>query len=77
MTKHKKEHKTSIKKVLLLLIVYIFLFIMIFSFLDYYDYYAINPYFLTVLAVIVGGFSTYVHVKNGKRNRIDDIADKL
>lgn len=50
---------------------------MIFSFLDYYDYYAINPYFLTVLAVIVGGFSTYVHVKNGKRNRIDDIADKL
>jgi len=72
-----KNQKKSLKRVVLLFLLYTFVFITIFSFLDYYDYYVINPYFLTLLAVILGGISTYVHLKNGKKNRIDDLADKL
>jgi len=77
MNKTKKKHKTSIKRITLLFILYTVAYITLFSFLDYYDYYMINPYFLIILSVILGGISTYIHIKNGQRNRIDDIADKL
>lgn len=72
-----KTQKTSIKKIIVLLILYILLFVVLFSFIDYYDFYVINPYFLTVLSVVLGSISTYIHIKNGQRSRIDDIVDKL
>ena len=73
----KKTHKVSIKKIITLSILYILLFVILFSFIDYYDFYIINPYILTVLSVILGIISTYIHIKNRQRSRIDDIADKL
>lgn len=72
-----KKQKQSWKRIIIIFILFTFLFITIFSFLDYYDFYAINPYLLTVIAVIFGVISTYRHIKNGERSKIDDIADKL
>jgi undecaprenyl pyrophosphate phosphatase UppP len=73
----KTKYKPSAKRIILLFIVYTLLFITLFFFLDYYDYYIINPYLLIVLSVILGVILTYIHIKNRKRSRIDDIVEKL
>ena len=73
----KVKHKTPLKRIILLFIVYSFLFVTLFSFLDYYDYYVINPILLIVISIGIGIVLTLLHIKNGKRSQIDDLADKL
>ncbi len=79
----KKQHKTkkkkaiSLKKIILLFILYSFTFLTVFAFIDFYAYYAINPYLLTILSVLLGAGSTYVHVKNGYHSYIDHFVEKL
>ncbi len=75
-TKNKK-HKSSWKKVIQFFLVYTLLFLTIFLFIDYYDFFRINPYLLTVLSIILGVVFTFVHIKSGQRGRVDDIADEL
>jgi len=69
--------KISLKKIILYFIVYTFLFVTLFSFLDYYAYYSINPWMLSILSLILGMILTYIHVKRGNKLRIDDMVDKL
>jgi len=66
-----------LKRIILLFIVYSFLFITIFMFLDYYDFYEINPLFLIRVSIIIGAVTTFVHIKSRTKSRIDDIIDKL
>ncbi len=75
-TKHNKQ-QASLKRIILTFLLYSLIFITIFSFLDYYDFYIINPILLTVLSVILSAISTYIHLKSKKRFRIDDIVGKL
>ncbi len=72
-----KKNKISFKRAILLFLSYTLLFIVIFSFLDYYDYYVINPILLTIIAVILGAVLTVIHCRAKKRSRIDDIIDEL
>ena len=72
-----KNNKISFKRAILLFLSYTLLFIVIFSFLDYYDYYAINPILLTIIAVIIGVVLTVIHCKAKKRSRIDNLLDEL
>jgi len=73
----KAKYKPSLKRIILLFVVYTLLFITLFFFLDYYDYYIINPYLLIILSAILGVILTYIHIKNRKKSRIDDIVNKL
>lgn len=76
MNKHHKKN-SSIKRLVLLYIMYTFLFLTLFFFLDMYDLFVYNPYILGVASFIIGGVLAYFHVKNGQKTRIDDLVDKL
>ena len=79
----KKQHQTkqkraiSLKKITVLFILYSFIYLTVFAFIDFYAYYVINPYLLTVLSVLLGAGSTYVHVKNGYHTYIDHLVEKF
>jgi len=73
--KRTKNH--SLKRIILLFLVYTFTFITVFFFIDFYDFYIINPYFLVLLSVVLGVVATYIHSRNGKRSKLDNIVDKL
>ncbi len=79
----KKQHKNkpkksiSLKRITLLFILYSFVYLTVFAFIDFYAYYAINPYLLTVISVLLGAGSTFVHVKKGYHSQIDHIVEKL
>ncbi len=79
----KKQHKTkkkksiSLKKITLLFILYSFTYLTVFAFIDFYAYYAINPYLLTILSVLLGAGSTYIHVKKRYHTYIDHLVERL
>ncbi len=79
----KKQHKTkkkkaiSLKRITLLFILYSFTYLAAFAFIDFYAYYAINPYLLTILSVLLGAVSTYVHVKKGYHTYIEHLVERL
>jgi len=75
--KNKKIKHLTLKKIVLFYLIYSFMFITLFYFLDMYDLFIYNPYILGVLSLLLGGFATYVHLKNREKSRIDDIVDKL
>ena len=75
---NKKRHTTvSLKRAVLLFLLYTLTFITVFFFLDMYALFIYNPFFLSALSVVLGGLVTYVHLKNGDRTRFDDMIDKL
>ena len=57
--------------------VYTFIFVTVLFFIDYYDFYIINPYFLILLSVVLGAVATYIHIRNGDNSSVDHIVDKL
>jgi len=73
----KKSKGHSIKRIVLLFLVYTFLFVTVFFFIDFYDFYIINPYFLILMSVILGAIAAYIHNRNAKRSKVDDLIDKL
>jgi len=75
--KNKKHLQVSLKKAILLFLLYTLTFITIFFFLDMYALFIYNPFFLSGLSVLLGAFATYLHLKNGDRTRIDDLIDKI
>jgi len=75
--KQPKKKSISLKKITLLFILYSFIYLTVFAFIDYYAYYAINPYLLTILSVLLGAGSTYVHVKKRYHTYIDHLVKKL
>ena len=57
--------------------VYFVVFIMIFSMIDYYALMAFNFLWLAILSAILALGIGYVHVKKGKKDHIDDVAEEL
>ncbi|HFS66826.1 MAG TPA: hypothetical protein ENK67_01285 [Flavobacteriia bacterium] len=74
---HKKTKQFSIKRFIVLYLIYTFLFLTISFFLDMYDLFIYNPYLLTIGSFILGAVIAYYHIKNGEKTRVDDIIDKL
>ena len=74
---NKQKKSISLKKITLAFILYSFLFLTVFAFIDFYAYYAINPYLLTVLSVLLGAGATFTHVKKGYDSFIEHIVEKL
>ena len=74
---NKTKHKISLKRFILLFVGYTFIFMTVFSVLDYYEYYIINPMLLVLFSIVLGLISAFVHSRGGDRSRIDDIVDKL
>jgi len=78
-----KENKTqqketiSLKKIIFLFIIYSFIYLTAFALIDYYAYYAINPYLLTILSVLLGAGSTYAHVKYHYNPYIEYLVNKI
>ena len=57
--------------------VYFVVFIMIFSMIDYYALMAFNFLWLTIISAIAALIVGYIHVKKGKKDHIDDVAEEL
>jgi hypothetical protein len=73
--KNKKEN--IIRKVIILFLLYSFIYITILLFIDYYAYDMFNPYLLTIISILLGAISTYIHLKKGKRTQIDIFEEKI
>ena len=57
--------------------VYFVVFVMIFSLIDYYALMAFNFLWLLVLSAVLALGVGYVHVKKGKRDHVDKVAEEL
>jgi len=75
--KHIAKKSISLKRITLLFILYSFIYLTVFAFIDFYAYYAINPYLITVLSILLGAGSTFYHVKKRYHGYIDHIVEKL
>ncbi len=81
--KHKttKEDLDLVKKTIYYYVFYLFLWIVIFAFIDWYllvySNFAINTYILFFLSVLLGGISTFQHLKTNTYNIIDRIIHKF
>ncbi len=77
MSTNKNNTKGSFKRGILLFFLYTILYLAMFFLIDYYGYYDINIYWLSILSVVLGLATAIGHIKAGGRNRIDDMADEL
>ncbi len=57
--------------------VYFVVFVMIFSLIDYYALMAFNFLWLLALSVVLALGVGYIHVKKGKRDHVDEVAEEL
>ncbi len=73
----KKKKTSTLARAIKLFIVYTFTFITIFFFLDLYDFYMYNPYWLVIISIVLGLGGTIIHLKKRTHSRVDDLADKL
>ncbi len=79
--KASKEELQLIKKTIYYYVFYLFVWIVIFAFIDWYLFvysgFAINSYILFFLSVLLGGISTYQHLKLNAYNIIDRMIEKF
>ncbi len=73
----KKHKKPTLLRIILLFFIYTLTFVTIFFMVDYYDFYMINTTFLAVLSIILGVIFTVLHLRSGRKGRVDDLVDKL
>ena len=52
-------------------------FIMISLLIDYYALMAFNFIYFTIISAILGLIVGYIHVKKGKKDHIDEVAEEL
>jgi len=57
--------------------VYFVVFVMIFSLIDYYALMAFNFLWLLALSAVLALTIGYVHVKKGKKDHVDEVAEEL
>ncbi len=57
--------------------VYFVVFVMIVSLIDYYAMMAFNFLWLLVLSAVLALGVGYVHVKSGKKDHVDEVAEEL
>jgi len=76
---HKKPHKKHFPwgRFLKLSFVYFVVYVMVFSLIDYYALMVFNFLWLLALAAVLGLGSGWVHLKKGRRDNIDLVADEL
>jgi hypothetical protein len=74
---HHKKRKFRTRKFLKLSFTYFVLFIAIFGIIDYYALMEFNFLWFIAASAILGAGLGYTHVKKGRHDRIDDIANEL
>ncbi|WP_456431185.1 hypothetical protein [Nitratifractor sp.] len=57
--------------------VYFVVFVMIVSLIDYYAMMAFNFLWLLALSAVTALIVGYVHVKSGKKDHVDEVAEEL
>ncbi len=76
-----KEELLLIKKTIYYYVFYLFVWIVIFAFIDWYllvySGFAINSYILFCLSILLGGISTYQHLKYYSNNFVDRLIEKF
>jgi hypothetical protein len=76
-----KEELQLVKKTIYYYVFYLFVWIVIFAFIDWYLFvysgFAINSYILFFLSILLGGISTYQHLKFHTYNIIDRMLEKF
>ena len=77
MKKHPKKKKFRTKKFLKLTFVYFVVFIAAFGMIDYYALMEFNFLWFIAASALLGIILAYAHVKGGKHDRIDDIANEF
>jgi len=77
MSKHKKRHRINWKRYCKVSFVYFMVFIMISLLIDYYALMAFNFIYFTIISAILGLIVGYIHVKKGKKDHIDEVAEEL
>ncbi len=72
-----KRKKFSITKYLKVTLVYFVLFIAIFSMIDYYAWMSFNFIWFIVISAVAALMIGYIHVKRGKHDHVDEVAEEL
>ena len=77
MSKRKNKKRFNTKRFFKLFVVYFLVFLASLSLIDYYAYMAYSPKIIVSFSIVAGLISAYIHIKKGKRDHVDEIADEL
>jgi len=77
MSKRKNKKRFNTKRFFKLFVVYFLVFLASLSLIDYYAYMTYSPKIIVSFSIVVGLISAYIHIKKGKRDHVDEIADEL
>ncbi|WP_457593626.1 hypothetical protein [Hydrogenimonas sp.] len=74
---HQKKRRFSWRRFFKVGLVYFTLFLAIFGMVDYYAMMAFNFLWFVALAAVLAAVLGYLHVKRGRHDHVDDVADEL
>jgi len=75
---HKKRRKKfNTKRYLKIFATYFVLFTALFGMIDYYAYMEFNFLYFIILAILIAAPIAWIHVKKGKRDHVDDVANEI
>ena len=77
MHKKKRTPHFSWSRYLKVSFVYFVVFVMVFSIIDYYALMVINFLWLLALSVVLALLSGWIHLRKGRRDNVDLVADEL
>jgi len=75
--KSRRRRHFSVRRFLKVATVYFILFLAIFGMIDYYALMAFNFFWFVALSAVLAAALGYRHVKKGRRDHVDDVADEL
>ncbi len=73
----KKNHKFNLRRYLKVSFVYFVVFIMISLLIDYYAMMVFNFLWFLAASAVAALFVGFIHVKSGKRDHVDEVAEEL
>ncbi len=73
--KHRKKFNT--KRYLKIFATYFLLFTALFGMIDYYIYMEFNFLYFIILAILIAALITWIYVKKGKKDHVDDVANEI
>lgn len=71
----KNNAGVSVKHVLKVFMLYLVIALALAGWIDYSSYDVFNPLWMALVALATAVLASAVHLYNGQRNRVDDIAD--
>ena len=74
---HKKTKKFPIAKFLTIFFTYFTLFIVLSGIIDYYADMVFNFLYFVLFSVLLALPMAYLHIKKGKKDHIDEVANEL